>query len=94
MASKVRGLYEWLQNNAERYGFVNSYPQGMEHVTGFRAEAWHWRYVGTPVATSVQTSGLTLGVFLDTYKDKFLHVTDSVQNKVSAWLSRVIVLVG
>ena len=39
--------YEWLEDNAYKYGFVLSYPQD----NGFYIfEPWHWRFVGTDLA--------------------------------------------
>ena len=38
--------YVWLQDNAHRFGFSLSYPEGMEPVTGYVYESWHWRYIG------------------------------------------------
>ena len=36
----------WLAENANKYGFSLSYPQGYEPVTGYRWECWHYRYIG------------------------------------------------
>ena len=36
----------WLAENANKYGFSPSYPQGYEPVTGYRWECWHYRYIG------------------------------------------------
>ncbi len=38
--------YQWLLQNAAQFGFRQSYPEGMEEVTGYSAESWHWRYWG------------------------------------------------
>jgi zinc D-Ala-D-Ala carboxypeptidase len=54
----------WVEENAWRYGFIVSYPAGMESVTGYVYEPWHIRYVGEEVAAQVQSSGLTLGQYL------------------------------
>lgn len=40
--------FTWLQKNAHRYGFILSYPEGNEHYV---YEPWHWRFVGTDLAT-------------------------------------------
>lgn len=50
----------WLEENAHRYGYVMSYPQGKEAVTGYAYEPWHFRYVGTEAAAAVRRSGVTL----------------------------------
>jgi D-alanyl-D-alanine carboxypeptidase len=57
----------WLAANAASFGFVISYPQGKEAVTGYIYEPWHIRYVGTPLAEEVAASGLTLTEFLPKY---------------------------
>lgn len=36
----------WLANNAYKYGFKMSYPEGKEDETGYKYEPWHFRYVG------------------------------------------------
>lgn len=46
--------YLWLLQNAHRYGFVLSYPEGNQF---YIFEPWHWRYVGTQLATYLFTSG-------------------------------------
>jgi len=40
----------WLTQNAWRYGWSISFPEGMEEVTGYRWESWHYRYVGKELA--------------------------------------------
>lgn len=37
---------KWLYENAWKYGWSLSFPQGYEEVTGYRWECWHFRYVG------------------------------------------------
>lgn len=39
--------YKWLVDNAYKYGFVLSYPQGN---TFYQFEPWHWRFVGTDLS--------------------------------------------
>jgi len=48
----------WLAENAWRYGFVMSYPDGSEPVTGYAYEPWHWRYVGVGVAAEIRELGV------------------------------------
>ena len=43
----------WVAAHAGKYGFSLSYPAGYEQVTGYRHEAWHYRYI-TPAGTSMQ----------------------------------------
>ena len=43
----------WLVQNASRFGWSLSYPDGYEHVTGYYWESWHYRYVGRDLALFV-----------------------------------------
>ncbi|MDD3663185.1 MAG: M15 family metallopeptidase, partial [Candidatus Pacebacteria bacterium] len=54
----------WLNENAHKYGFVQSYPIGKEEVTGYMYEPWHYRYLGVEIATKIKKSGLTITEFL------------------------------
>jgi LAS superfamily LD-carboxypeptidase LdcB len=54
----------WLAANAYKYGFIVSYPDGKESITGYAPEPWHVRYVGKDVAQKVRDSGLTLHEYL------------------------------
>ncbi len=45
---------------APRYGFVERYPKGKEHVTGIGYEPWHFRYLGAPHAQLMAERGLVL----------------------------------
>lgn len=56
--------FDWMQKNAHKYGFILRYPLGKEHITGFKYEPWHYRYVGTELATMLYEQNLTL----DEYK--------------------------
>lgn len=39
--------YEWLKNNAYKFGFTLSYPPNNEY---YIFEPWHWRFVGKSLA--------------------------------------------
>jgi len=39
--------YKWLLDNAHRYGFILSYPEGNNF---YIFEPWHWRFVGVELA--------------------------------------------
>lgn len=49
---------QWLAANAWQYGFVLRYPLGSEAITGYEFEPWHYRYVGTEVATAMHNNGI------------------------------------
>lgn len=48
---------QWLATNAANYGFVMRYPNGLQGITGFNFEPWHYRYVGPELAMKVKNSG-------------------------------------
>ena len=52
--------FNWVKNNAHKYGFILRYPKAMFHITGFKYEPWHYRYVGTNVATYIYENNITL----------------------------------
>lgn len=47
--------YEWLRNNAHKYGFILSYPKGNEY---YAYEPWHWRFVGVALATQLYNDNI------------------------------------
>lgn len=46
--------FEWLKQNAHKYGFVLSYE---ENNAFYEFEPWHWRYVGIVLATKLYEDG-------------------------------------
>jgi D-alanyl-D-alanine carboxypeptidase len=52
--------YQWVVDNAHRYGFIQRYPRDREFITGYEFEAWHFRYVGVEVATVIWQHNWTL----------------------------------
>jgi LAS superfamily LD-carboxypeptidase LdcB len=54
----------WIAANAHKYGFIVRYPYGKEAVTGYQAEPWHLRYIGSQAA-DIYASGLCLEEYLE-----------------------------
>ena len=52
--------FEWMINNAHKYGFILRYPKDKENITGFKYEPWHYRYVGITLATYIYENNITL----------------------------------
>lgn len=50
--------YTWLKQNAASFGFIERYPQGLESITGYSPEAWHWRYIGPKAALDMKEKGI------------------------------------
>jgi len=46
--------YQWMLNNAYRYGFILSYPKKNSYYV---FEPWHWRFVGVKLATELHDEG-------------------------------------
>lgn len=61
--------YEWLQNNAHKYGYILRYPKDKEYLTGYSYESWHYRYVGVDIATYIHEHNITF----DEYYAYFLE---------------------
>lgn len=51
--------FEWIQENAHKYGFILRYPKDKMNITGYGYEPWHYRYVGIEVATYIYENDLT-----------------------------------
>lgn len=51
---------KWVLNNGYRFGFIQSYENGKEDVTGYMPESWHHRFIGIENATKIHDSALTL----------------------------------
>lgn len=60
-------MWEWLDANSYRYGFIRSYPDGKEVETGYIPEPWHFRWLGKEIAKEYfsQRDSVTLNQFLD-----------------------------
>ena len=49
----------WLAAHSHEFGFIISYPADKEHVTGYKWEPWHLRYVGADTAAAMRAAGAT-----------------------------------
>lgn len=57
--------YEWLQEHAHEYGFIERYTEEKQSITGVIPEPWHWRFVGPVFAPKIKDSGLCLEEYLE-----------------------------
>ena len=57
--------WQWLKENAWRYGFILRYPADKVEITGIDYEPWHFRYVGCPTAREITERGLCLEEYLE-----------------------------
>ena len=58
--------YEYLENNAYKFGFILRYPKNKESITGYSYEPWHYRYVGE-IAEKIYKENLTLEEYIYNY---------------------------
>ncbi len=59
--------YEWMKDNAHFYGFILRYPEGKEHITGYKFEPWHYRYVGKEIAKEIYDLGITFDEYYELF---------------------------
>lgn len=57
----------WLNEHCWDYGFILRYTEDKEAITGYTAEAWHFRYVGVEHARVMRDEGLCLEEYLQKY---------------------------
>ncbi len=57
--------FTWLKENAANYGFMISFPKGKESITGIVYEPWHYRYVGTEIASYLMENNMCLQEYYD-----------------------------
>ena len=51
--------YAWLLEHGHEFGFILRYPSDMRDIHGYIYEPWHWRYVGTEIATAMFIEGIS-----------------------------------
>ena len=57
--------FEWLQENAEDFGFVLRYPKDKKAITKIIYEPWHYRYVGVEHAKEMNRLDMCLEEYID-----------------------------
>jgi len=66
---KKTAEFKWLQDNAYKYGFILSYPEGN---TYYQFEPWHWRFVGKNLAKTLREDGKTFYNVGQPFIDQYL----------------------
>lgn len=72
--SPMYSMDEWLANNAYLYGFVFSYNETDEEVTGIPEAPYHLRYIGKVHSIIMHDEGLTLAGYLEAVRS---HTPDA-----------------
>lgn len=60
----ANAVWEWMDENCSRFGFIKRYPSEKSSITGIKGEPWHYRYVGTEAAAEITGQGITLEEYL------------------------------
>lgn len=61
-------VYDWLQENAWKFGFVLRFPEDKVNITGYDYEPWHYRFVGREDAYRMLSQNLCLEEYVEQYK--------------------------
>lgn len=56
---------KWIAKNAQNYGFIIRYQEGMQTVVGYSYEPWHIRYVGVPLSREIYKNKTTMEEFFN-----------------------------
>ncbi len=59
--------YDWMQENAYKYGFILRFPKDKENETGYEFESWHYRYVGKDIAKYIHKNNISLEEYIATH---------------------------
>ncbi len=57
-------IWDWLEENSWKYGFILRYTQEHQHITGYNPERWHFRYVGVTAAEAIYENQICLEQYL------------------------------
>lgn len=57
-------VWDWLNNNCYKYGFIMRYPEDKSEITGVMGEPWHYRYVGKEAAFEIFEKDVCLEEYL------------------------------
>ncbi|MBQ2753714.1 MAG: M15 family metallopeptidase [Firmicutes bacterium] len=61
-------VWEWLEKNSYKYGFILRYTEEKMDITGINPEPWHFRYVGKKAAKEIYEKGICLEEYLENKK--------------------------
>ena len=62
--------YRWMLDNAYKYGFILRYTANHMDDTGFRPEAWHYRYVGKDISAYLHDHNISYEEYYAVFVDK------------------------
>ena len=59
--------YNWMQDNAYKFGFILRFPKDKVLETGYQYESWHYRYVGKEIAKYIHDHNLCFEEYYATH---------------------------
>lgn len=62
--------HKWLLEHCWDYGFILRYAEDKTKITGFAAEAWHYRYVGREHALAMKEQNLCLEEYVEMMRQR------------------------
>ena len=62
--------YLWMIDNAYKYGYILRYTNQFVSDTGFRSEAWHYRYVGKEISKYLHEHKVSFEEYYAVFIDK------------------------
>ena len=63
-------VYDWLDENATKYGFIKRYPSDKVDITKISNEPWHYRYVGVKAAEEMKEKNFCLEEYIEYLNNK------------------------
>ncbi len=60
-------VFDWLQENAWKFGFILRFPEDKVDITGYDYEPWHYRFVGRYDAYMIWSQGICLEEYVENY---------------------------
>lgn len=61
--------YQWMLDNAYKYGFILRFPKKFISITGFNTEPWHYRYVGKDIAKYIHENNISFEEYFTMFLD-------------------------
>jgi len=62
--------YQWLRENAWKFGFILRFPKEKTYITTIQFEPWHYRFVGRYHAKRIHDSGMCLEEYVESLKNQ------------------------
>ena len=69
----LEGKYNWLYENAHKYGFIVRYPESKKDITGIETFEQVFRYVGVAHATYIKSNNLCLEEYLELLRTTYTY---------------------